>query len=53
MLVSAEIQGALSELAVAMESKGFDGSRNRTFYREVRIGAADAVFAGLLRRSMG
>ncbi|RSL35275.1 energy-coupling factor transporter transmembrane protein EcfT [Salibacterium salarium] len=33
--------------AIAMESKGFDGKRNRTFYHRIRWNRCDAVFAGL------
>lgn len=31
--------------AIAMESKGFDGSRNRSFYREITWNRYDAIFA--------
>ncbi|MBB6450299.1 energy-coupling factor transport system permease protein [Geomicrobium halophilum] len=34
-----------SRLAIAMESKGFDGSRNRTYYRVIRWSSKDAFFA--------
>ncbi|MGY4688701.1 energy-coupling factor transporter transmembrane component T family protein [Salibacterium sp. K-3] len=33
--------------AVAMESKGFDGRRTRTFYRRIHWSRYDAYFAGL------
>ncbi|MFD2705806.1 energy-coupling factor transporter transmembrane component T family protein [Salibacterium lacus] len=33
--------------AVAMESKGFDGSRNRTFYHRIHWNRYDAYFTGL------
>ncbi|SFO92954.1 energy-coupling factor transporter transmembrane component T family protein [Salibacterium halotolerans] len=33
--------------AVAMESKGFDGSRNRTFYHRIHWNRHDAYFTGL------
>ncbi|GAX90130.1 cobalt transporter [Effusibacillus lacus] len=35
-------------VAIAMESKGFDGSRDRTFYRQVKTGPVDAIFAGVV-----
>lgn len=35
-------------VAIAMESKGFDGSRDRTLYREVRVGALDIGFVAVL-----
>jgi energy-coupling factor transport system permease protein len=35
-------------VAIAMESKGFDGSRERTLYREVRVRRSDIVFVTLL-----
>jgi energy-coupling factor transport system permease protein len=35
-------------VAVALEARGFDGSWNRTFYCEIRIGRIDAIYACLL-----
>ncbi|MFB4163199.1 energy-coupling factor transporter transmembrane protein EcfT [Alteribacillus sp. JSM 102045] len=33
--------------AIAMESKGFDGSRDRQFYRQITWNRRDACFAAL------
>jgi len=35
-------------VAVALEARGFDGTMNRTFYRQLKLGAADAVYLLLL-----
>lgn len=35
-------------VAVALEARGFDGSWNRTFYHEMRLGWADALYLLLL-----
>lgn len=37
-----------SRLAIAMESKGFDGSRDRTYYRVVRWSSKDGIFATIV-----
>jgi energy-coupling factor transport system permease protein len=35
-------------VAVALEARGFDGSRERTFYRQLTIGKSDGLYAALL-----
>ncbi len=35
-------------VAVALEARGFDGSRNRTFYHQVAIGRRDAIYLVVL-----
>lgn len=35
-------------VAVALEARGFDGTPNRTYYRELRVGASDGLYLALL-----
>jgi energy-coupling factor transport system permease protein len=35
-------------VAIALEARGFDGTHNRTFYRQLRVGAPDAIYFALL-----
>jgi energy-coupling factor transport system permease protein len=35
-------------VAVALEARGFDGSQNRTFYHQIRVGRNDALYLALL-----